>query len=230
VAESFVVDVALDVRLHDVARVTVHHGTRETPARVAWLGGRFHQLRCERALAARPGDRLVVRSIAPPDTLGGGVVLEAPARKHGPSREVTARLERLERGEPATVGRRNPPDSPVSPTKELGEAELALEERLRAGPAAFGEVNGASLAALREHGRAERVGPFAVHADEVARVRGVVEELIGAEGSVTLARLRDALGTSRKHAQAFLEFLDAQRVTRRLADDSRVLSGGRAAR
>src|SRR5262249_6637440 len=61
-AASYVLDVALDGLRLDGERVTVHHGTRETPARVAWLGGRFHQLRCEQPLIARRGDRLVVRS------------------------------------------------------------------------------------------------------------------------------------------------------------------------
>ena len=36
----------------------------------------------------RRGDRLVVRQIAPPDTLGGGRVLDPHPRKHGPSREL----------------------------------------------------------------------------------------------------------------------------------------------
>jgi selenocysteine-specific elongation factor len=36
---------------------------------------------------------------------------------------------------------------------------------------------------------------------------------------VTIAGLRDALGTSRKHAQAILEHLDARRVTRRVGDE-----------
>ena len=49
--------------------------------------------------------------------------------------------------------------------------------------------------------------------------------MLEAEGDVTLARLRDDLGTSRKFAQALLEHLDAARVTRRLPDDSRVLRG-----
>jgi selenocysteine-specific elongation factor len=35
--------------------------------------------------------------------------------------------------------------------------------------------------------------------------------------------LRDELGTSRRYAQALLETLDAERVTLRLPDDSRVL-------
>jgi selenocysteine-specific elongation factor len=49
------------------------------------------------------------------------------------------------------------------------------------------------------------------------------------EGSITLARLRDELHTSRKFAQALLEHLDSARVTRRLADDKRVLRGSSGA-
>ncbi len=54
------------------ARVQLHHGTRETPAKLAWLGGDFWQLRLEAPLVPAAGDRLVIRQIAPPDTLGGG--------------------------------------------------------------------------------------------------------------------------------------------------------------
>ena len=77
----------------------VHHGTRESAARVAWLGGHFHQLRCEHAAARRRGDRVVVRSIAPADTLCGGGVLDPHARRHGASRDATAHLTRLAAGE-----------------------------------------------------------------------------------------------------------------------------------
>jgi len=61
------------------------------------------------------------------------------------------------------------------------------------------------------------------HPEAVAQVRARVEEIIAAEGSITLARLRDDLATSRRVAQALLEHLDADRVTKRLPDDSRVL-------
>jgi selenocysteine-specific elongation factor len=61
------------------------------------------------------------------------------------------------------------------------------------------------------------------HPDALASVRARVEEIIVSEGSITLARLRDELQTSRKFAQALLEHLDAERVTKRLPDDSRVL-------
>jgi len=40
---------------------------------------------------------------------------------------------------------------------------------------------------------------------------------------------RPAAGKARKHAQALLEHLDAQRVTRRLPDDARVLRRRQAA-
>ncbi|MFL5844163.1 MAG: SelB C-terminal domain-containing protein [Solirubrobacteraceae bacterium] len=226
---AYVLDCALDVRIEHGTRVTVHHGTRETPARVAWLGGRFHQLRCEQPLVAAPGDRLVVRSIAPPDTLGGGTVLEAGARKHGPSREVLARLERLARGEPAEVGPETSADSRQTPPTPLDEAALALEARLRDEWPAVAGVDAAAFAALRAHGRAERVGPFAMHRDAIADVRRRVLAVIEAEGSITLARLRDELQTSRRYAQALLEHLDGARATRRLPDDSRV-AGRRASR
>ncbi|MGZ4219338.1 MAG: selenocysteine-specific translation elongation factor, partial [Solirubrobacteraceae bacterium] len=74
-------------------RVQIHHGTRESPARMAWLGGRFWQVRLEHPVVAAAGDRLVVREIAPPDTIGGGVVLDPRPRKHGPSRDLLVRLE-----------------------------------------------------------------------------------------------------------------------------------------
>jgi selenocysteine-specific elongation factor len=93
---SYFLDVAADARdLEHGARVQVHHGTRETPARLAELGGRFWQLRLEHPVLARAADRVVIRSIAPPDTLGGAVILDPAARKHGPSRDALARLTRL---------------------------------------------------------------------------------------------------------------------------------------
>ena len=101
VAPSLVLD--CELTLHDAThgmRAHVHHGTRETPARLADLGGGLWQARLEQPLLARAGDRVVVRSIAPPDTLGGGVVLDPAARRHGRRDDALARLERLRRGEP----------------------------------------------------------------------------------------------------------------------------------
>jgi selenocysteine-specific elongation factor len=216
-------------------RVQVHHGTREAPARAAWLGGRFWQLRLERPLIAARGDRLVIRQIAPPDTLGGGTALDPGARKHGPSRDLLARLEALSRGEaPAEAdpgrdrrGHRGPESESATPALEasrgrppgaLPESALALERRLReAGfePPLESELDAEDLAALRAAGRAVRVSKtLHYHPEALSEVRSRVVTLAGDHGgAITLGQVRDELGTSRKFAQALLGYLDAERVT-----------------
>jgi len=99
--ESFLIDAELEFEDREPRhgeRVQLHHGTREAAARLAWLGGRFWQARLEQPLIACAGDRLVVRQIAPADTLGGGRVLDPHPRKHGPSTELLARLQTLASG------------------------------------------------------------------------------------------------------------------------------------
>ncbi len=200
-------------------RVQIHHGTRETPARVAWLGGRFWQLRLEQPLVAAPGDRLVVRQIAPPDTLGGGVVLDAGPRRHGPGREVLSRLERLERGEPPDDPVEGPAAAQTAPQRPpLSDEALAVERRLREAelePPLDSELDPDALRALRDAGRAIRVSrTLHYHPDALEQVRGRVIALAERNGgAVTLAQLRDELGTSRKFAQALLEHFDSERLT-----------------
>jgi selenocysteine-specific elongation factor len=45
-----------------------------------------------------------------------------------------------------------------------------------------------------------------------------VIDLCRRDGSATIATLRDELGTSRRYAQALLEYLDREKVTRRDGD------------
>ena len=233
---THLLDVALDWapgrRPAGGSRVQVHHGTREAPARLAELGGRFAQLRLEQLLVPAAGDRLVVRAIAPPDTLGGGVVLDAHPRKHGPSRDGLARLARLERGEGEPVAA----SSGVAPARAaapmLTPRALALEARLRAAgiePPPDYELDSEpeALAALRAAGRIVRVGRSGhLHRDASAEVQARVAALVRRDGSVTIASLRDELQSSRRHAQALLEHCDAARLTLRVGDE-RVLRRGR---
>ena len=160
------------------------------------------------------GDRLVIRSLAPPDTLGGGVVLDPAPRRHGPSRDLLARLARLERGEPEPEA---PPAAPApepEPRRRSARAALALEARLRAAghePPLDADLGDAGeLAALRAHGRAVRLGRDDAHPPRRARRRrrSGWSRLIERDGEITLAGLRDELGTSRKYAQALLEHFD----------------------
>jgi selenocysteine-specific elongation factor len=227
---SYRLDVALEWRSEAArpkggARVAVHHGTREAAARLTELGGRYAQLRLERPLVARAGDRVVIRSLAPPDTLGGGVVLDPAPPRHGPSRDLLARLARLERGEPepAEPSAAAAAPAPAATPPALSPTALAVEDELRAAgarPPLDAELDAeVELAALREAGRAVRLGPsMHVHAEALATVRERVLELLERDGEVTIARLRDELGTSRKYAQALLERLDAERVTLRRGD------------
>jgi selenocysteine-specific elongation factor len=211
-------------------RVQIHHGTREVPARLAWLGGRFWQLRLEQPVVPAAGDRVVVRRIAPPDTIGGGRVLDAAPRRHGPSRDVLARLERLARGEPdpEPTGRaRAVPRTPSEARPQerpLSSSALALEQRLRnAGvePPLDSELDARDLAALRDAGRVVRVSKtLHYHADVLANVRARLIEVAKQNGgAVTLAQLRDELSTSRKFAQALLEHFDSEKVTLRRGDE-----------
>ena len=229
---SLVLDCELALRdARHGMRAHVHHGTRETPARLADLGGGLWQARLEQPLLARAGDRVVVRSIAPPDTLGGGVVLDPAARRHGRRADALARLERLRRGEPEPEPRAAaapaPPPAAARPARALG-----LRPRARGAPA-----RRRPRAAERRRPRPRRPGrparrrarrargPRDVRAPRRARggARRGWRRSIAADGAITLARLRDELQTSRKFAQAHLEHLDAERVTKRLPDDSRVL-------
>ena len=233
IAPTFLIDTKLEVGDADLEagdRVQVHHGTRETPARAAWLGGDFWQLRLEQPLVPVAGDRLVIRQIAPPDTLGGGIVLDAHPTKHGPSREATVRLERLTRGERVQEGLRQPrarrlPAGPSRPAQQpLTPSALALERRLRqagAEPPLDSELDAHDLTALRQAGRAIRVSRnLHYHPDALAEIQACVVELASkTAGVITLARLRDELGTSRKFAQALLEHFDSERLTIRRGED-----------
>jgi selenocysteine-specific elongation factor len=230
-AATFRVDAALTwatpaARPEGGARIAVHHGTRESAGRLVELGGRFFQLRLEQPIVPLRGDRLVIRSLAPPDTLGGGVVLDPAPRRHGPSRDLLARLAALERGEepePAPP----PPEEPKRPAAEpppLTAVAKAVEHKLRAAgaqPPLDSELGADDeLAALRAHGRAVRLGPtMHVHPEALAAVRARLTAAIERDGSITLAGARDELGTSRKYAQAFLEHLDGEHVTLRRGDE-----------
>jgi len=104
-------------------------------------------------------------------------------------------------------------------------------------PTEFG-VDAETIGALEDLGELVRVGEGVVYAPEAfeATVRETLA-IIEREGRVTLAGFRDHFGTSRKYAQATLEYLDQRRVTRRVGDErvrfvgpgagSRSPSGGR---
>lgn len=86
-------------------------------------------------------------------------------------------------------------------------------------PAEFG-LDGETLGALIDRGEVVKVGEGVIYAPSAyAAIEREVLALIDRDGSVTLAGFRDHFGTSRKYAQATLEYLDQRRITRRVGDE-----------
>ena len=95
-----------------------------------------------------------------------------------------------------------------------------LELELEAAGAAVVKAGDPGVARFLEgEGRLVRLGEgFVVGASAFARARDVVVRECGTAGEITIARLRDLLGTGRRDAQLLLERLDQDGVTRRLGD------------
>ncbi len=94
-----------------------------------------------------------------------------------------------------------------------------LTNVILAAPAEFGiELEVAiALAETGEVIRADENIIFSQVAFEDIKRR--VLEQIDQTGSISLAQFRDHFGSSRKYAQAVLEYLDQQRITRRVGDE-----------
>jgi selenocysteine-specific elongation factor len=239
-APTYLIDAALSLEpdAKPLKRVHIHHGTRETPARVVDLGSGYAQLRLEAPLVPLPGDRLIVRQLAPPDTVGGGVVIDAHPRKHGPSEEIVQRLQALERGEVPAAPESAAEPAPAEEPPSLDEPALQIASLLRSDgreprtdnelAEAVGLSNSETADRLRRlagAGQAVRVSRnLHFHPEPLAELEARVIAICERDGGATIASVRDELGTSRKYAQALLEHLDGTKVTRRIGDEHRLRS------
>jgi selenocysteine-specific elongation factor len=118
------------------------------------------------------------------------------------------------------------------PRPDAAQAERAREllAALRAKPFSppAPDADGELLVYLEERGDVVRTEDGVVFAAEAYRemVSRVVARLEEA-GTITLAEVRDLLGTSRKYAQALLERMDADGITRRAGDARSLRRAGR---
>jgi selenocysteine-specific elongation factor len=124
---SYRLDVTLDELqpVADNARLSVHHGTRRVPARVARIGSRYAQLRLAEPVVAARGDHVVLRGAT---TVAGGTVLDPAPPRH----RDAERMERLERGDVAAAIH-----APVHVEALRHVLDTELEGIERAGPWAF---------------------------------------------------------------------------------------------
>ncbi len=96
-------------------------------------------------------------------------------------------------------------------------------------PTEFG-LDPETLGALVDLNEVVRVAEGVVYAPGAyASIEREVLAIIDRDGSVTLATFRDHFGTSRKFAQATLEYLDQRRITRRVGDERVRYAGAGAA-
>jgi selenocysteine-specific elongation factor len=120
------------------------------------------------------------------------------------------------------------PDHGPRPDAEQQKRAQEILAALSAQPFSPPTVNSEDelLAYLEERGDVVRVDEGIFFAAEAYQemVERVVTHLKERE-TVTLAQVRDLLGTSRKYAQALLEYMDRQRITRRMGGE-RVLRKG----
>jgi len=258
---AFIVDarVALESDVSPLepgTRVHVHHGTRESPGRAYPLGDGYVQMRLEAPIVAARGDRLVLRQVAPPDTVGGGIVIDQAARRHGPRPEVVERLRAIEAGDdPAAAGgdvadhgagaagggrasradgaggANSGRDASADPALDAGA--VAIRDLLAADgerPRSDAEVATAcgldapaassAFRALEADASIVRVSRnLHFDAGALAALEARVLAICDRDGAVTIASIRDELGTSRKYAQAVLEHLDATKQTLRRGDE-----------
>ena len=112
------------------------------------------------------------------------------------------------------------PGAEASLGERAGAAE-ELESRLAESGFTPIAVEDRELAAyLEREGRVVRLGGgLAIGAAAYAEARALAVTECESEGSITLARFRDLLGTGRKPAQLLLERFDAEGLTRRVGDE-----------
>jgi selenocysteine-specific elongation factor len=83
------------------------------------------------------------------------------------------------------------------------------------------------LAHLEGEGRIVRVGDgIAFSREAYDEMTARIVEHLRALDTITLGQVRDMFATSRKYAQALLEHLDDQRITRRVGDERVLRKGG----
>ena len=96
VEESMMIDVNISLVEHCKKslkhwdRIRIFHGTKQILCRIVPLNedeiqygeSGYSQLRLEEKIVAKKGDRFIIRSYSPMDTIGGGVIIDTAPKKH----------------------------------------------------------------------------------------------------------------------------------------------------
>ena len=159
------------------------------------------EVRSRNGIAARMFEEILARAATNGDLAVEGDILRLPEHQIRFTAEQRQRIDRY------LAALRADPHTPPAPSAFGIEPELAI--------------------ALAETGEVVRVDDNIVFArDTFEEIQREVLEIIAREQRITLSQFRDHFGSSRKYAQAVLEYLDDRRVTRRVGDERVRYSGG----
>ncbi len=166
-----------------MGNVRVLDRERVLPGEQAWI-----QVRLEKPLVAAWGDRYIVRRASPPETIGGGVILDTtPGRRWKRFRpDVIARFETLFEGDPLAIG--------------------LLDLAIQRGPVRVGSLSldASQVSAALETGDLRTAGSdWVIHRDSWARVVQKTQRVLAnfhAAEPLRLGMPRDAL-RSRLHLE-----------------------------
>ncbi|HEY7266695.1 MAG TPA: selenocysteine-specific translation elongation factor [Solirubrobacterales bacterium] len=224
---SYRLDVRLSPAFHAedrTRRVQVHHGTRRAAARVVPLDeGDLAQLRLESPLIARAGDRLVLRSIAPVGTLGGGEVIDPAPARHGPG-SAADRLCAIAEGSPEELLELALGDGVPDDPERWMVHPLLGPSRDRFGP----ETWRSAIDALLRSGRARERGGSLVPPDAEPEPRAQPSPEPGGRAMRVLAAIRED-GVSPRAPAALAEELGLERAEAEVAL-AELAASGRAVR
>ncbi|HET7478619.1 MAG TPA: selenocysteine-specific translation elongation factor [Rubrobacteraceae bacterium] len=212
-------DLDVRIRLLETARplahgvrVRLHHGTRDTNARVRLVDrgeigpgdSALARLKLEEPLVALSGDRFVLRSMAPQITIGGGTVLDAAPTGRRPD---PVWLEALEGGETerlVSMALSRPPREGMT----AGDLSLVL-----------GIPPAEVLAAAHSNVEVEELGELLVPAEEVAAARRRLLQALRLRAEerpenpeLTVAEARTATGLGAGAADALLAEMAAETI------------------
>lgn len=172
----------LDTASKDVEhwdRIRLYHGARELLGRIVPLEGKtiprgsegYVQVRLEESIACKTGDKIILRNYSPMETIGGGTVLDANAKKHSHADDnLIETFQIKEQGEPKDIV-----ESYLLQAEDFVESK-EISEKLSLSDAILAEIK----AQLQEEDKITVIGNQLIHNKNMDSLADKAVEMIAA--------------------------------------------------
>lgn len=200
-------------------RIRMYHGAREILGRIVPLEGKvilrgqegYAQIRLEEKFACKAGDKIILRSYSPMETIGGGTVLDANSKKHSSADEQLVETFKIkEAGNPKDIV-----ETHLLHCKTFVEPKEIIET-LSLSDTLLKEI----LKELSEEQKTVAIGNFHIHKKILSNLFDNAEELINRHHrqnplkkgiSREEFRSKMQLNLKPKDYDVFLEYLTAEK-------------------